>query len=107
VLECSGKDAARQTALEVVRAHGAVVQLGESDSWNVQETKPIRRKDFYYIRSFYFPISEYVENIEILRQFKAQFERLVDEQVSLEGLEPLFMRFAAGERIKPQLQLHY
>jgi len=106
VLECSGKDAARQTALEVVRAHGAVVQLGESDAWHVQESKPIRRKDFYYIRSFYFPLSEYAENIEILRHLKPQFERLVDEQVPLEGLDSLFTRFAAGERIKPQLQLH-
>lgn len=105
VLECSGKDAARQTALEVVRAHGAVVQLGESDAWHVQETKPIRRKDFYYIRSFYFPVSEYAENIDILRSRRAQFERLVDAQVPLEGLSALFAQFAAGDRIKPQLHL--
>ena len=36
---------------------------------------------------------------------KAQFEQLVDEQVSLEGLDLLFSRFAAGDRIKPQLHL--
>ena len=103
VLECSGKDAGRQTALESVRAYGAVVQLGESDAWQVQETKAIRRKDFYYIRSFYFPISEYPENIDILRQGRVQFERLVDAQVPLGGLSELFQQFAAGDRIKPQL----
>ncbi len=106
VLECSGKDASRQTALESVRAHGAVVQLGESDAWHVQETKAIRRKDFYYIRSFYFPISDYLENIEILRKARARFERLVDAQVPLNDLSGLFAQFAAGDRIKPQLHIH-
>jgi L-iditol 2-dehydrogenase len=106
VLECSGKDAGRQTALEAVRAHGAVVQLGESDAWQVRETKAIRRKDFYYIRSFYFPLSEYAENIEILRQAMPRFERLVDAQVPLDGLSTLFAQFAAGDRIKPQLHIH-
>lgn len=106
VLECSGKDAGRQSALEAVRALGAVVQLGESDAWQIQETKAIRRKDFYCIRSFYFPIGEYAENVEILRQGRARFERLVDAQVPLEGLSTLFAQFAAGDRIKPQLHLH-
>lgn len=106
VLECSGKDAGRQSALESVRANGAVVQLGESDAWHVQETKAIRRKDFYYIRSFYFPIGEYAENIEILRKGRARFERLVDAQVPLDGLSDLFAQFAAGDRIKPQLHIH-
>ncbi len=106
VLECSGKDAGRQSALEAVRALGAVVQLGESDAWQIQETKAIRRKDFYCIRSFYFPIGEYAENVEILRRGRARFERLVDAQVPLEGLSTLFAQFAAGDRIKPQLHLH-
>lgn len=106
VLECSGKDAGRQSALEAVRALGAVVQLGESDAWQIQETKAIRRKDFYYIRSFYFPIGEFAENVQILHQGRSCFERLVDAQVPLEGLSTLFAQFAAGDRIKPQLHLH-
>ena len=83
-----------------------MVQLGESDSWQVRETKAIRRKDFYYIRSFYFPLSEYAENVEILRKAMPRFERLVDAQVPLDGLSALFAQFAAGDRIKPQLHLH-
>jgi L-iditol 2-dehydrogenase len=106
VLECSGKDAGRQSALEAVRALGAVVQLGESDAWQIQETKAIRRKDFYCIRSFYFPLGEYAENIEILRRGRERFERLVDAQVPLDGLSTLFAQFAAGDRIKPQLHFH-
>ena len=103
VLECSGKDAARQSALELVAARGAVIQLGEADAWRVNETKAIRRKEFYYVRSFYFPVSEYEMNIELLRADRARYERLVDERVSLDGLQSLFARFARGERLKPQL----
>ncbi len=105
VLECSGKDAARQAALEAVAARGVVVQLGEADAWQVTETRAIRRKDFYYVRSFYFPRSEYALNIELLRADRARYERLVDARVPLEGLQELFAQFARGERLKPQLSL--
>jgi len=103
VLECSGRDAARQGALELVAARGAVIQLGEADAWHVTETKAIRRKDFYYVRSFYFPVCEYAENLALLRADRARYERLVDARVPLDGLEDLFAQFARGERLKPQL----
>ena len=105
VLECSGKDTARQAALEAVGPRGVVVQLGEADAWRVTETKAIRRKDFYYLRSFYFPLSEYTLNIELLRSNRARYERLVDARVPLAGLQELFDQFARGERLKPQLAL--
>lgn len=106
VLECSGKDAARQAALEAVAARGVVMQLGEADAWHVTETKAIRRKDFYYVRSFYFPIGEYEQNLALLRADRARYERLVDARVPLDGLQELFGQFARGERLKPQLSLH-
>ncbi len=105
VLECSGKDAARQAALEAVAARGVVIQLGEADAWQVQETKAIRRKDFFYARSFYFPISEFEANVQLLRSARPRYERLVDAQVPLEALQGLFAEFARGERLKPQLSL--
>jgi L-iditol 2-dehydrogenase len=103
VLECSGKDAARQLALEAVAPLGVVLQLGESDAWQVTETKPIRRKDFFLLRSFYFPIDDFEANVELLRTHRAACERLVDARVPLAGLETLFAQFARGERLKPQL----
>jgi L-iditol 2-dehydrogenase len=87
----------------MVAARGAVIQLGEADAWHISETKAIRRKDFYYVRSFYFPISEYAMNIELLRADRPRYERLVDAQVPLDGLQELFGQFARGERLKPQL----
>ena len=103
VIEASGKDPARQRALEAVAPLGAVVQLGEADAWRVEETKAIRRKDFFYIRSFYFPIGDFAENLELFRADRALWLRFVDERVGLQGLGALFQAFAAGERIKPAL----
>jgi len=103
VIEASGKDAARQTALDRVAPLGAVLQLGEADRWSVEETRPIRRKDFYYIRSFYFPRREWEANIAIYRAARDRFARLVDTTVGLQGLGALFAEFARGERLKPAL----
>lgn len=101
VVEAAGKDPARQLALEAVAAHGVVVQLGESDAWNVAENRAIRRKDFFLVRSFYFPIGDVMANLGLLRQATADYARLVDEAAPLDGLEDLFAAFARGERLKP------
>ncbi len=101
VIEASGKDPARQLALEAVGPEGAIVQIGESEAWAIQETRSIRLKDFFLIRSFYFPISDYADNLEILRRRRDAFARLVDAQAPLDGLPALFVDFAAGRRLKP------
>jgi threonine dehydrogenase-like Zn-dependent dehydrogenase len=101
VVEASGKDAGRQLALEAVGPEGAVIQIGESDGWAITETRSIRLKDFYLIRSFYFPRADFAPNIEILRNNRHDFSRLVDDIAPLEGLNDLFAAFAEGKRLKP------
>jgi threonine dehydrogenase-like Zn-dependent dehydrogenase len=105
VIEATGKDPARQLALEAVAVEGAIVQLGESDGWSITETRSIRLKDFFLIRSFYFPIGDYAENLDLLRADRDKYERLVDARADLDGLSELFQSFARGERLKPQLAL--
>jgi L-iditol 2-dehydrogenase len=105
VVEAAGKDAARQLALEAVAPRGALVQLGESDAWSIRETKAIRRKDFFLIRSFYFPPAEFAANCDLLRACRADYRRLVDEEAGLDGLEALFAAFARGERLKPLMRI--
>jgi threonine dehydrogenase-like Zn-dependent dehydrogenase len=103
VVEATGKDAARQLALEAVGPEGAIVQLGESDNWAVTETRSIRLKDFFLLRSFYFPVGDYGANLELLRADRNSYERLVDDAADLDGLGSLFAAFARGEKLKPLL----
>ncbi len=105
VIEASGKDPARQLGLEAVAPMGAMVQLGEADTWQVTETKAIRRKDFFLVRSFYFPRGDHDANIWLLRADLPDYARLVDARCDLDGLEILFDEFARGERLKPALVL--
>jgi threonine dehydrogenase-like Zn-dependent dehydrogenase len=103
VVEAAGKDPARQLALEAVAPRGVVVQLGESDAWSIAETRTIRRKDFFLVRSFYFPIADVAANLGLLRDAADDCVRLVDAMAPLEELEALFAAFARGERLKPLL----
>jgi len=104
LIEAAGKDAARQLAFEAVAPRGAVMQLGESDSWSIAESRAIRRKDFFMIRSFHFPIGDYEANLMLLRATPEAYARLVDAMAPLDGLEALFAAFAYSERIKPLLR---
>jgi threonine dehydrogenase-like Zn-dependent dehydrogenase len=101
VLEASGRDSARQLALEAVGPEGAVIQIGESEGWSISETRSIRLKDFFLIRSFYFPLVDFSANIDILRANREDFSRLVDDRRDLDGLNELFAAFAKGQRLKP------
>jgi threonine dehydrogenase-like Zn-dependent dehydrogenase len=103
VVEATGKDAARQVALEAVGPEGAILQLGESDAWALTETRSIRLKDFFLVRSFYFPIGDYEPNLELLRADRDKYQRLVDDTVDFDRLNELFASFARGEKLKPLL----
>ena len=98
VIEASGSKPGRQKALEAVAPGGACVFLGEStDNWDIEENREVKLKDFFLIRSFYFPISDYAENERMLVANAASFRRLVDAEGALDGLPELFAAFYRGE----------
>lgn len=104
IVECSGAHAARSIGMEIVLPRGVLILIGESDlPWPVQENKSIRRKDFYMVRTFYFPKSDFPLNVELLRKEKARYRQLVDAQFGISELPEMFGRFAAGELVKPLL----
>lgn len=104
IVECSGAHAARSLGMEVVLPRGVLILVGENDNpWLVQETPATRRKDFYMVRTFYFPKSDYPLNVQLLREEKARYRRIVDAQFGIEALPEMFARFVAGELIKPLL----
>lgn len=104
VIEASGSRGGRQAALEATAPGGACVFLGEStDSWSIEENREIKLKDFFLIRSFYFPISEYSENERMLVAHQDSFRRLVDAEAPLAALPALFAAFYRGESVKPMM----
>jgi threonine dehydrogenase-like Zn-dependent dehydrogenase len=106
VLESSGNLAARDQGLEVVASQGVMLWVGENDEpWTVHESKPVRRKDFFLVRSFYFPKGDHAANIALLRRQRAHYERLVDAVFPLDAMPAEFPRFMAGERIKPLMRV--
>ncbi len=106
IVECSGAHAARNLGIEVVLPHGALVLVGENAApWTIAEGPVFRRKDFYMIRTFYFPIRDFAPNIELLRRYKEEYRVLVDGEFGLAALPENFARFAQGELIKPVLAL--
>jgi threonine dehydrogenase-like Zn-dependent dehydrogenase len=106
IMECSGAHAARNLGIEVVLPRGALVLVGENAApWTIEEGKVFRRKDFYMIRTFYFPVLDFEPNIALLRRFKDEYRILVDGEFGLPELPQNFARFAKGELIKPVLAL--
>ena len=105
IIEATGKDTARQLALEAISPNGVIVQIGESDNWSINENRSIRLKDFYFVRSFYFNLDEYDDNIKILFDQKEKFRQFIDDKKDLSEIQNLFVSFANGERLKPIIQL--
>jgi threonine dehydrogenase-like Zn-dependent dehydrogenase len=106
IMECSGAHAARNLGIELVLPRGALVLVGENAApWTIEEGKVFRRKDFYMIRTFYFPVSDFEPNVGLLRKYKDEYRVLVDGEFGLSALPENFARFAKGELIKPVLAL--
>jgi threonine dehydrogenase-like Zn-dependent dehydrogenase len=84
----------------------ALVLVGENTApWTIEEGKVFRRKDFYMIRTFYFPIGDFIPNIHLLRRYRDEYRVLIDGEFALKQLPQNFARFAEGKLIKPVLAL--
>ena len=104
IVECSGSHAARSLGMEIVLPRGVLILIGENDQpWPVQENKAIRRKDFYMVRTFYFPKFDFALNVDLLRRERARYRQLVDAQFGIDELPVMFDRFVAGDLVKPML----
>ena len=106
VVEASGTPAARDLALDLVSPGGAVLLLGEgSEPLTMPATAGWRRKDAFYIRSFYFPLSEVPGNFELLRRIGTGLAARLCTVHPFAELPAVFERFCAGELIKPVIDV--
>ncbi|MEP7084428.1 MAG: hypothetical protein ABI854_06785 [Betaproteobacteria bacterium] len=53
--------------------------------------------------SFYFPISEFAANVELMRANRERYRRVVDAQFPIDELPARFERFMAGGLVKPEM----
>jgi L-gulonate 5-dehydrogenase len=104
VVECSGAHAARNRAIELVLPKGVIALVGENAApWTIQEGPVFRRKDFFMMRTFYFPKADMAANVDLLRRCRDSFARLVDAAFPIAEMPTRFADFAAGRLIKPVL----
>ncbi|MFK7963461.1 MAG: alcohol dehydrogenase catalytic domain-containing protein [Burkholderiaceae bacterium] len=104
IVECSGAHAARSLGMETILPRGVLILIGENDKdWPVKEGPSTRRKDFYMVRTFYFPKADFPLNVELLRRNRESYRQLVDAQFGLDELPQMFGRFVAGDLVKPLL----
>ena len=76
--------------------------IGEnSQPWTIAEDRVFRRKDFFMVRTFYFPKRDHQANCDLLRREKESFRVLVDEEFDFDTFSEGFGRFAAGLHVKP------
>ena len=106
VLEASGHMDGRAMALDLVKAGGAVLLLGENNAqWCITPSPRLRRKDCAYIRSFYFTLDEMAQNFQWFRACRENFNSLVSKVGRLPEVEAFHREFCLGETIKPMIRL--
>ena len=106
VIEASGLAQVRTEALHRAASGGCVIFFGESSlPFTLEPSVQLRRKDFYVLRSFYFPISDLERNIPLLLSHRDDFNRMVDKIIPLEQLGETFQQFADGHLMKPIVNL--
>lgn len=106
VVEASGASSARARALDLVRPGGVVLMLGESNQpWTMPASPQWRRTDANYLRTFYFPMRDVPENLDLLRRNRDRLLSLIDIRAPLTDLQQVFADFSAGRTLKPLIDV--
>ncbi|MBL8129196.1 MAG: alcohol dehydrogenase catalytic domain-containing protein [Chloroflexia bacterium] len=97
VVEAVGSGPTIMQSIRAVAPGGRVVMLGEAwQPWQFEPSAETMLKDYSIIRSWYFPISEYAENQQMLLDGRVDASRLISHLFPLAALPEAFALFASG-----------
>ncbi|HHY10617.1 MAG TPA: alcohol dehydrogenase catalytic domain-containing protein [Firmicutes bacterium] len=102
VVEAVGRPATLEQAVKAARFGGTVLGLGEQpDEFKLQIDLEMRLKDLTFVRSWYFPVKEYYENMELMKDgFFQDINKLVTHTFPLEKMQKACDLFYGGETLK-------
>lgn len=107
IVEAIGRPQTIMEAVRIVEPRGRVVMLGECwDNWQFEPTGETMLKDYYFIRSWYFPVTEFAENQQLLLDGKADPKKLISHVFPLEDLPGAFELFLSGKTRKVLCAAH-
>lgn len=97
VVEAVGSGPTIMQSIRAVAPGGRVVMLGEAwQPWQFEPSAETMLKDYSLIRSWYFPISEYAENQQMLIDGRVDASLLISHLFPLAELPEAFALFASG-----------
>ena len=97
IVEAVGSQPTLMQAVRTIAPGGRVIMLGEIwQEWSFEPSAETMLKDYHLIRSWYFPISEYNENIQMLLDNKVDPQKLISHVFPLEELSEAFRLFLSG-----------
>lgn len=98
-VEAVGSPSTLVQGIKAVRFGGVVLGLGEQpDDFSLAVDLEMRLKDVITIRSWYFPVKEYFENMELMKEgFFSHKDKLVTARFSLEEMQTACDLFYAGK----------
>lgn len=101
VVEAVGTAGTVMSAIRSVAPGGRVVMLGEIwKPWQFEPSAETMLKDYSLIRSWYFPITEFAENQQMLIDGKVDSSQLISHTFPLAELPDAFGLFMGGDTRK-------
>lgn len=101
-VEAIGKPATLQASVLATKPQGKVLMLGEQpDQFSIDINLQMRLRDQIFIRSWYFPVREYYENVALMKSgFFGNHEKLISDTYPLTRLQEAADAFYGGETLK-------
>lgn len=86
IIECTGSPVAQKSAIESVKANGRVVFVGEHGKFEISPSEHLIRRDVEIMGSWYIHVSDYYENLELIRTTMVDPFKIVTHIVPLEKI---------------------